>query len=166
MKLEDTIKFAILLQNEFADGKVLCNIVRKVSSRQHVSFNTVTVDGGKAFIIYNVDEKYLFNMATNKKLKMIWKNEENFYLIDFSNSTKGDIISHLTFTEISRDKIEGKIMYENVKPDFTGAGKILTGITLKGKNGITVRLPVLDDAEPYTFENFYFYYKNDMSVKC
>ena len=92
MELKDVESFAILLCNEANDENSISNIVRKISLRKHIPFNRLTINGGKSYILYDVDKTYIFNMGTNKRLKFIYKNADEFYIIDFSNNIKGNII--------------------------------------------------------------------------
>lgn len=107
-----------LLCNEANDENLIANIVRKISLRKHIPFNRLTINGGKSYILYDVDKTYIFNIGTNKKLKFIYKNAEDFYIIDFFNYTKGNIINHLTFNETIAQKIEVDIEYPNIKKKF------------------------------------------------
>ena len=110
--------FAILLCNEVNDENSIANIVRKISLRRHIPFNRLTINDKKSYILYNVDKIYLFNMGTNKKLKFIYKNAKDFYIIDFFNNTKGNIINYLTFNETTTEKIKVDIEYPNIKKNF------------------------------------------------
>lgn len=110
--------FAILLGNEANDETSIANIVKKISLRKHAPFNRLTINGKKTYILYNVDKSYIYNMGTNKRLKFIYKNAEDFYIIDFSNNTKGNIINYLTFNETTAEKIEIDIEYPNIKKNF------------------------------------------------
>ena len=118
MELKDNESFAILLCNEVNDENSIANIVRKISLRRHIPFNRLTINDKKSYILYNVDKIYLFNMGTNKKLKFIYKNAKDFYIIDFFNNTKGNIINYLTFNETTTEKIKVDIEYPNIKKNF------------------------------------------------
>lgn len=118
MELKDIENFAILLCNKANDETSISNIVKKISLRKHIPFNRLTINDEKSYILYNVDKTYLFNMGTNPKLKFIYKNAEDFYIIDFSDNTKGNIINYLTFNETTAEKIEGFIEYPNIKKQF------------------------------------------------
>lgn len=118
MELKDNESFAILLCNEVNDENSIANIVRKISLRRHIPFNRLTINDKKSYILYNVDKIYLFNMGTNKRLKFIYKNADDFYIIDFSSNIKGNIINYLTFNETTVEKIEGYIEYPNIKKQF------------------------------------------------
>lgn len=118
MELKDIENFAILLCNKANDETSISNIVKKISLKKHIPFNRLTINDEKSYILYNVDKTYLFNMGTNKKLKFIYKNAEDFYIIDFSDNTKGNIINYLTFNETTAEKIEGFIEYPNIKKQF------------------------------------------------
>lgn len=147
MELKDR-NFAILLLNENNDERDIIDITQKISLRKQVHFNRLILENKKTYILYNPDKIYLFNMASNKKLKFIWKSGEDFYIIDFSKNTKGDVLNFLTFEETSGEKIEGNIEYPNVKKKFQNVKKL--PLFCSG---------VLDDDNPNIFEHFCIYYK-------
>ena len=64
--------FALLLPNK---GVNLLDIVHKLALNHHIKFNKVKIDGydGYTYILYNIDKSYLFEMARNKGLKLVWK---------------------------------------------------------------------------------------------
>ena len=101
MELKDINSFAILLCNEFNDEKSIIDVVRKTSLKKHIGFNRATINNERAYIIYDIDRKYFFNFGTNKQLKFIWKSREDFFIIDFGENTKGEILNYLTFEETS-----------------------------------------------------------------
>ena len=147
MELKDR-NFAILLFNKFNDEKTLIDITQKISLRKQVHFNNVILENKKTYILYNPDKVYLFNMASNKKLKFIWKSGEDFYIIDFSKNTKGEILKYLTFEETSEENIEVNLEYPNVKKKFQNVKKLPLFC-----NG------VLDDTKPLLYEHFCIYIK-------
>ena len=117
--------FTILLCNEANDETSIANIVRKISLRKHVPFNRLTVNDEKTYILYDVNKTYIFNIGTNKKLKFIYRNAEDFYIIDFFSNSKGNIINYLTFNETTAEKIEVKIEYPNIKKNFQNKKHLL-----------------------------------------
>lgn len=147
-KLEDVETFALVLDND--DNSLLA----KICIRQHVSFNRVYLceDEKPYFVVYNVNKQYMFNIGTNKKLKFIWKDLDNFFIIDFKNNTKGDIINHLTFEKNVGNKIEGDIVIPNLKEPFKSLKKVQL-----------VSSKQLDDDTPLLYEHFTFYIKNTPS---
>ena len=151
MELKNIDNFAILLHNEANDEKSIKGNILKISLRKQVHFNWAKVDEQNTAILYNPDKAYLFNMGANKKLKLIWKSEEDFYIIDFSKNTKGDILNYLTFEETKEGKIEGDIKYFNLKKEFNRASKVPL-----------ISSKLLDEQEPYTYEHFTIYIKNNI----
>lgn len=149
MELKDTDRFAILLCNEINDEKSIKGNILKISLRKQVHFNWAKVDEQNTAILYNPDKLYLFNMASNKKLKFIWKSGEDFFIIDFCKNTKGDIINYLTFEETKEGKIEGDIKYFNLKKEFNNVSKVQL-----------VSSQQLDEKEPYVYEHFKIYIKS------
>ena len=145
MKLKNR-NFAILVCNEFNDEKSISDVVRKTSIKKHVGFNRTTINNERAYIIYDIDKKYFFNFGTNRKLKFIWKSDADFYIIDFSSNTKGEILNYLTFEKTTGSKIEGDIEYLNIKKEFSHLNKI----QLIGGQ-------MLDEKEPHLYEHFVIY---------
>lgn len=149
MELKDNESFAILLCNEVNDENSIANIVRKISLRRHIPFNRLTINDKKSYILYNVDKIYLFNMGTNKKLKFIYKNAKDFYIIDFFNNTKGNIINYLTFNETTTEKIKVDIEYPNIKKNFQNKKHLPLFY-----NGL------LEENEPLLYKHFCIYIKS------
>ena len=151
--LQELNKFIILLD----DGKNnLIDIIGKISLRQNIHFNWIKIDNQTTDILYDVDKSYIYNFGANKKLKFIWKDENDFYIVDFKNNTKGDIINYLTFEETKEGKIEGDIQYINLKP--------LKNLPEQYKDK-SIKIPLvssqqLDEHEPYIYEPFTIYIKN------
>ena len=155
MELKDR-NFAILLFNENNDELNIIDITQKISLRKQVHFNRLNIENNKSYILYEPDKLYLFNMASNKKLKLIWKSGEDFYIIDFSKNTKGDITSYLTFEETDQIAFSGNIQYLNSKP--------LENVPEQYK-GKPIKIPLvssqqLDEKEPYLYEHFVIYNEN------
>ena len=154
--LETLDTFAILLND---GSNSLIDIIRKISLRKQVHFNWVKIDSQTTAVLYNVDKSYIYNFGANKKLKFIWKNADDFYIVDFKSDTKGTILCHLTFEETDKIAISGNIKYANLKP--------LKNVPEKYR-GKTLKIPFvssqqLDEKEPYTYEPFTIYYKNNVS---
>ena len=151
--LQELNKFIILLD----DGKNnLIDIIGKISLRQNIHFNWIKIDNQTTDILYDVDKSYIYNFGANKKLKFIWKDENDFYIVDFKNNTKGDIINYLTFEETKEGKIEGDIQYINLKQ--------LKNLPEQYKDK-SIKIPLvssqqLDEHEPYIYEPFTIYIKN------
>ena len=151
--LEKIDKFIILLD----DGKnSLFDMIRKICLRQHIHFNWVKIDEMTTAVLYNVDKSYIYNFGANKKIKFIWKNADDFYIVDFANNTKGDIINYLTFEKTDKIAISGYIRYFNLKP--------LKNVPEK-YTGKLIKIPLvsssqLDEQEPYTYEPFTIYIKD------
>ena len=148
MELKDVESFAILLCNKANDENSISNIVKKISLRKHIPFNRLTINDEKSYILYNVDKTYLFNIGTNKRLKFIYKNAEVFYIIDFSDNTKGNIIHYLTFSETTAEKIKGFIEYPNINKQFQNEKHLPLFC-----NGL------LEEDEPLIYKHFCIYIK-------
>lgn len=153
MELKNIDNFAILLHNEANDEKSIKGNILKISLRKQVHFNWVKIDEMTTAVLYNIDKQYLYNFGANKKLKFVWKSADDFYIVDFSNNTKGNIISHLTFDNTTGERIDGAIMYYNLKKEFK-----------KSKKVPLVSSKLLDEKEPYTYEDFTLYMENNTSM--
>ena len=144
--LEKEKIFAIILPDKSKD---LLDIVEKISLRKSIHFNKVKFKGDdETYILYNPDKKYLFDMARNKKLKLIWKDEEDFFIIDFCNNAKGDIICNLSYKDCKNGSIEGNIVTFNLKECFRDTKKVML-----------ISMKLLDENEPYKYDSFCFYKK-------
>lgn len=148
MELKDLDNFAILLRNEINDEKALIDVLGKICLKTGTRYNRVKIDDEICYLLYTVNKVYMFNMGANKRLKFIWKDADDFYIVDFSNNTKGNIISHLTFDITTGERIDGAIMYYNLKKEFNRVGKVPL-----------VSSKLLDEQEPYTYEHFCIYIK-------
>lgn len=148
MGLKDLDNFAIILCNEINDEKALIDVLGKICLKTGTRYNRVKIDDEICYLLYTVNKVYMFNMGANKRLKFIWKDAEDFYIVDFSNNTKGNIISHLTFDNTTGGRIDGTIMYYNLKKEFNRVGKVPL-----------VSSKLLDEQEPYTYEHFCIYIK-------
>lgn len=160
MELKDTANFAILLCNELNDEKSIKANILKISLKKQVHFNWGKIDEMTTAVLYNVDKSYIYNFGANKKIKFIWKNADDFYIVDFANNTKGDIINYLTFEKTDKVAIIGNIKYANLKP--------LKNVPEEYK-GKPIKIPLvssqqLDEQEPFTYEPFIIYMENNTSM--
>ena len=147
--LKDRESFAILLADTETD---LIVIVQNISLRKHIKYNRVKLKGDTdySYVLYTEpqDKQYVFDMARNKKLKIVWKDNTDFYIIDFSTNTKGDIICNLTTDVTDTETIEGTIVTPNLKSEFDNAKKVML-----------ISSQQLDKEQPYNYEEFKFYIK-------
>ena len=145
--LKDRESFAILLADTETD---LIVIVQNISLRKHIKYNRVKLKGDTdySYVLYTEpqDKQYVFDMARNKKLKIVWKDDTDFYIIDFSNNTKGDIICNLTTDVTDKGIIEGSVITPKLKSD-------------NYKKIMLVSSQQLDRDNPYSYEEFKFYIK-------
>lgn len=145
--LKDRESFAILLADTETD---LIVIVQNIALRKHIKYNRAKLkdDAEYSYVLYTdpKDKQYVFDMARNKKLKLIWKDATEFYVIDFSTNTKGDIVCNLTTDVTDKGIIEGSVITPKLKSD-------------NYKKVILVSSQQLDRNSPYTYEEFKFYIK-------
>lgn len=145
--LKDRESFAILLADTETD---LIVIVQNISLRKHIKYNRVKLKGDTdySYVLYTEpqDKQYVFDMARNKKLKIVWKDDTDFYIIDFSN--KGDIVCNLTTDVTDTGTVEGTIVTPNLKSEFDNCKKVML-----------VSSQQLDKEQPYNYEEFKFYIK-------
>lgn len=153
MELKDLDNFAILLRNEINDEKALIDVLGKICLKTGTRYNRVKIDDEICYLLYTVNKVYMFNMGANKRLKFIWKDADDFYIVDFKDNSKGNIISHLTFDDNTGQRIEGAIMYYNLKKELK-----------KSKKVPLVSSKVLDEKEPYIYEPFTIYMENNTSM--
>ena len=138
--------FAMLMCDEETDKNKLKDIVEKISLRKHIRYNRVIIHGEyeTAFILYNPNKEYAFEMARNKKLKIIWKDNDFFGCISFKDNTKGIVLYHLEESSNKEENIiEGEIIKPNIKQKYKGRKMLISSI-------------VLDENEPYLYEEFCF----------
>lgn len=145
--LRDRESFAILLADAETD---LIVIVQNICLRKHIKYNRAKIkdDTDYSYVLYTElkDKQYVFDMARNKKLKIVWKDDTDFYIIDFSNNTKGDIICNLTTDVTDKGIIEGSVITPKLKSD-------------NYKKIMLVSSQQLDRDNPYSYEEFKFYIK-------
>ena len=144
--LKDRESFAILLSDAEAD---LIVIVQNISLRKLIKYNRVKLkdDIEYSYVLYTEpqDKQYIFDMARNKKLKLVWKDDTDFYIVDFRNP-KGDIICNLTTDVTDKGIIEGSVIITKLKSD-------------NYKKVMLVSSQQLDRDNPYSYEEFKFYIK-------
>ena len=147
--LKDRESFAILLADTETN---LVVIVQNICLRKHIKYNRAKIkdDTEYSYVLYteSQDKQYVFDMARNKKLKIVWKDNTDFYIIDFSTNTKGDIICNLTTDVTDTETIEGTIVTPNLKSEFDNAKKVML-----------ISSQQLDKEQPYNYEEFKFYIK-------
>lgn len=147
--LREKESFAILLADAQTD---LIVIVQNISLRKHIKYNRAKLkdDAEYSYVLYTgtQDKQYIFDMAKNKKLKIIWKDNDFFGIIDFKNSTKGDIVSYLSNEDLGEGTLEGDVITPNLKSQFQNIKKVQL---------VSSRL--LDEENPYQYEHFVFYIK-------
>ena len=145
--LKDRESFAILLADAETD---LIVIVQNISLRKHIKYNRVKLkdDTDYSYLLYTEpqDKQYVFDMARNKKLKIIWKDDIDFYIIDFKNNTKGNLICHLSDEDLGTETIEGNIITSKLKSEFDNAKKVML-----------VSSHQLERDNTYDYEHFVFY---------
>ena len=143
--LKDRESFAILLADTETN---LVVIVQNICLRKHIKYNRAKLkdDTEYSYVLYteSQDKQYVFDMARNKKLKIVWKDDTDFYIIDFSN--KGDIICNLTTDVTDKGIIEGSVITPKLKSD-------------NYKKIMLVSSQQLDRDNPYSYEEFKFYIK-------
>ena len=131
----------------------LDDIVFKISIKKGIGYSKAKIYGREkdCYILYEVDDddtkNYIFDMARNKKLEIIWKDENFFGLISFKNNTKGDILCYLDKNSGSEEIIKGKLTQINLKEEY------------KGKIKKVMHPMYLDEEQPYLYEEFCFYKK-------
>lgn len=145
--LRDRESFAILLADAETD---LIVIVQNISLRKHIKYNRVKLKDEieYSYVLYTEpqDKQYIFDMARNKKLELVWKDNTDFYIIDFRTNSKGDIICNLTTDVTDKVIIEGTIVTPNLK--LNNCKKVML-----------VSSKQLDEEQPYNYEKFKFYIK-------
>ena len=142
--------FTILLCENNSEKEKIINTVEKISLRKQIKYNRVKLEDKTeySYILYSEskDKQYIFDMARNKKLTIVWKDNDFFGIISFKNNTKGDIICYLENENNNGEKFEGEIIYLNLKKEFTGLKKVMIISTQQ-----------LNEENPYTYEHFEFY---------
>lgn len=145
--------FAILICDENMSEAYLDDIVFKISTKKGIVYSNAKIDGQdkECYILYEVDNEdtknYIFDMARNKKLEIIWKDKNFFGLISFKNNTKGDIICYLDEENGNEEIIKGQLRKINLKEEY------------KGKRKKIMHSMYLDEEQPYLYEEFCFYKK-------
>ena len=151
--LKDKDSFTILLCENDSEEEKIIDTVEKISLRKQIKYNRIILKGNAeySYVLYTEpkDKQYIFDMTRNKKLKIVWKDKEFFGIISFKNSTKGDIICYLENDNNNGEKFEGEIIYLNIKPEY------------KGRKIMLISKIVLDEENPYKYEHFEFYRKEN-----
>ena len=147
--LQDRDNFAILIYDKDSNENLI-HIIQKMSMKRHIVFNRCILNGDTeySYVLYDIDKISLFAVARNKKLKMIWKDDTDFYIIDFSNNMKGDIICYLSDKDVGAGILEGNVVVPNLKPQFQNMKKVQL-----------VSSKQLDEETHQKYEHFVFYIK-------
>lgn len=144
--LKDRKSFAILLADK---EKNILAIVQNISLRKQIHFNRCKLNGDEyySYVLYTEQQnkQYIFDIARNKKITLIWKDETDFYVIDFSNNAKGDIICYLTYEDSKEGRIYGDVITPNFKHQFQKCTKVPL-----------ITSQVLDKDQSYCYEHFVF----------
>ena len=147
--LKDKESFTILLGEDDSKEKII-DTVQKISLRKQIKYNRIKLKGNKeySYILYteSKDKQYIFDVARNKRIKLVWKDDTEFYIIDFSKNTKGDIICYLENDNNNGEKFEGEIVYLNLKQAFAGLKKVML-----------ISKQQIDAENPFKYEHFCFY---------
>ena len=145
--LKDYESFVILLCEMDSEEEKIIDTVKKISLRKHIGYARVMIyeKDKYSYILFNPDKQYVFDICRNKHINIVWKDKEFFGIIDFKNTTKGDIIFYLQNKNNNREKLEGDIIYLNLKPEY------------KGLKTMLVSSIVLNEENPYIYEHFVFY---------
>ena len=149
MELKNRESFAILLADVETD---LIVIAQNICLRKHIKYNRVKLkdDTDYSYILYTdtQDRQYIFDMARNKKLKIIWKDDTDFYIIDFRTNTKGTITNYLSDEDLGEENLEGDVITPNLKSQFQNMKKVQL-----------VSSKQLDEETPQKYKHFVFYIK-------
>lgn len=147
--LQNKNNFAILIYDKDYNEDLI-HIIQKMSVKRHIGFNRCNFDGDTeySYVLYDMDKTSLFAVARNKKLKLIWKDNTDFYIIDFSNNMKGDIICYLSDKDVGAGILEGNVVVPNLKPQFQNMKKVQL-----------VSSKQLDEETHQKYEHFVFYIK-------
>ena len=147
--LKDKESFTIIICEDDSEEEKIVDTVEKISLRKQIKYNRIKLKGNAEYnyILYteSKDKQYIFDIARNKKLTIVWKDKEFFGIISFKNNTKGDIICYLENEKNNGEKFEGEIIYLNLRPEY------------KGRKIMLISKIVLDEENPYTYEHFEFY---------
>ena len=88
----------------------------------------------------------MFDFARNRQLSIIWKDKDDFCIIDFY---KKRLIHNLSFDKVSDKIINCCIEYPNLKKEFRDVKVMLISSKL------------FDEKEPVKYNNNIFYIKED-----
>jgi len=147
--LKDRESFAILLADAETD---LIVVAQNISLKKHIKYNRSKLkdDTEYSYVLYTEpqDKQYVFDIARNKKLKIVWKDNTDFYIIDFRTNTKGTITNYLSDEDGGAGILEGDVVVPNLKQQFQNIKKIQL-----------VSSKLLDEKNPHQYEHFVFYIK-------
>lgn len=145
--LKDYESFVILLCEFDSEEEKIIDIVEKISLRKHIGYARVKIyeKDKYSYILFNPDKQYVFDICRNKHINIVWKDKEFFGIIDFKNTTKGNIICYLENENNNREKFEGDIMYLNLKSEY------------RGRKIMLISRMILNEGNPYIYEHFMFY---------
>ena len=148
--LKDKESFAILLCEDETEEEKILYTVQKISLRKQIKYNRIKLKDGteSSYVLYteSKDKQYIFDMARNKKLTIMWKDEEFFGIVSFKNNTKGDIVCYLEDENNNGEKLEGEVIYLNLKPEYANLRKVMLISTMQ-----------LNEKKPFKYEYFCFY---------
>lgn len=148
--LKDKESFTILLGEDASKEKII-DTVQKISLRKQIKYNRIKLKENKeySYILYteSKDKHYIFDMARNKRIKLVWKDDTEFYIIDFSKNTKGNIICYLQNEKNNGEKFEFEIIYLNLKSEYK-IRKIMLASNI-----------ILNEEKPHKYEYYCFYKK-------
>ena len=147
--LQNRKHFAILIYDKDYNED-LVHIIQRISMKRHIGFNRCKLDGDAeySYVLYDVDKTSLFAMARNKKLNMIWRDDTDFYIIDFRTNTKGTITNYLSDEDLGEVTLEGDVITPNLKSQFQNMKKVQL-----------VSSKQLDEETIQKYEHFVFYIK-------
>lgn len=147
--LQNRKHFAILIYDKDYNED-LVHIIQRISMKRHIGFNRCKLNGDAeySYVLYDVDKTSLFAMARNKKLKLIWKDDTDFYIINFRTKTKGTITNYLSDENLGERTLEGDVITPNLKSQFQNMKKVQL-----------VSSKQLDEETHQKYEHFVFYIK-------
>lgn len=150
--LQNRNHFAIIMYDKNYDEDLI-HIIQKMSMKRHIGFNRCKLDGDDkySYVLYDIDKTSLFAVARNKKLKLIWRDDTDFYIIDFIINTKGTITCYLSDEDLGEGVLEGNVITHNLKPQFQNMKKVQL-----------VSSKELDNKNPQKYEQFVFYIKKQI----
>jgi len=78
--IKDYESFVILLCEDKTEEEKIIDTVKKISLRKHIGYARVKINGKEeySYILFNPDKQYIFDMARNKKITIVWKDDDFF----------------------------------------------------------------------------------------